>query len=198
MYLMQKRARYHLPLLSFLNVSRPRCRFSHPALVRSMSAATSPKTLQIEALQKYTACDISDALNKLKVPNCGFLPDLRLFTPTPDIINPNAANRVTILPASTVQFVPRDATDLSSYPEPNIPNGQHWVDLTKPDTIVVISQPKGQKCAVLGGIMALRIKVIGAKGVVAYGRVRDLDELRETGLPVSCVCDAFSNLVLSR
>lgn len=50
---------------------------------------------------------------------------------------------------------------------------------------MVMKQPEGQKCAILGGIMALRIKVLNAKGVVVNGRVRDLVELRETGLPVS-------------
>jgi hypothetical protein len=33
--------------------------------------------------------------------------------------------------------------------------------------------------------MALRMKVLNAKGVVVNGRVRDLAELRDTGLPVS-------------
>lgn len=84
-------------------------------------------------------------------------------------------------------FAPRDASEaeLSSYGEGNIPAGKHWVDCTEPGTVVVISQPRGQICAVLGGIMALRMSVLGAKGVVAYGRVRDIEELRETGLPVS-------------
>ena len=49
---------------------------------------------------------------------------------------------------------------------------------------MVMKQPEGQKCAIIGGIMALRMKVLGARGVVANGRVRDLVELRETGLPV--------------
>ena len=70
----------------------------------------------------------------------------------------------------------------------NIPAGNHWVDLTEPETIVVMSQPEGQKCAVLGGIMALRMRVLGAKGVVVNGRVRDVVELGETGLPVSYFC----------
>jgi len=33
--------------------------------------------------------------------------------------------------------------------------------------------------------MASRMSVMGAKGVVAYGRVRDLEELRDSGLDVS-------------
>jgi len=53
-----------------------------------------------------------------------------------------------------------------------------------PGTIVVMSQPEGQTCAVLGGIMALRMKVLGAEGVVVRGRVRDVEELGQTGLAI--------------
>jgi regulator of RNase E activity RraA len=133
---------------------------------------------QIQSLSKYTACDIADALLKLKVPNAGFLPDLKLITPSPA--------SVTIAPASTVVFASKIGGKLSEfYPDVNIPAGKHWVDLTEPETIVVMMQPEGQKCAVLGGIMALRMKVLNAKGVVVSGRVRDVVELGETGLPVS-------------
>jgi regulator of RNase E activity RraA len=52
---------------------------------------------------------------------------------------------------------------------------------------VVISQPSGQTNAVLGGIMAVRMKVLGARGVVVDGRVRDLEELRGVGLSVRWV-----------
>jgi regulator of RNase E activity RraA len=136
---------------------------------------------QIQVLRNYTACDISDALLKLKVPNCGFLPDLNLYTP----LAPSQTSQVLVAPASTVLFAPKSATNLSSYPLANVPAGKHYVDLTKSETIVVISQPKGQICAVLGGIMALRMKVLNAKGVVVHGRVRDVEELASTGLPVS-------------
>jgi regulator of RNase E activity RraA len=143
------------------------------------SAATKE---QLQALEKYTACDIADALLKLKVPNAGFLPDLKLFAPRPSSIK----TEITIAPASTVIFASKTGTNDSNLPEANIPAGKHWVDLTQPETIVVMKQPEGQICAILGGIMALRIKVLNGKGIVLNGRVRDLAELRETGLPV-CV-----------
>lgn len=66
----------------------------------------------------------------------------------------------------------------------NIPANTHWVDLTKPDTFVVMSQPKGQTCAALGGIMASRMKKLGAKGILVGGRVRDLTELKTKHIPV--------------
>lgn len=151
------------------------CRIPHRQ-IRAMATKD-----QLQELRNYTACDISDALLKLKVPNCGFLPDLNLYTPPAASLS----RQILIAPASTVLFAPKTSTDLSLYPEPNIPSGKHYVDLTAPETIVVISQPKGQICAALGGIMALRMKISSARGVVVHGRVRDVEELASSGLPVS-------------
>lgn len=50
---------------------------------------------------------------------------------------------------------------------------------------MVLSQPVGQSGAAMGGIMALRMKVCGAKGAVVGGRIRDLKEMRGLGFPVS-------------
>jgi len=147
----------------------------------AMAIATSgPTADQLQSLKKYTACDIADALLKLKVPNAGFLPDLRLMIPSSDAVKGD----ITVAPASTVIFAPKSGGDVSTYPKANIPFGKHWVDLTEPETIVVMAQPEGQKCAVLGGIMALRMKILNAKGIVVNGRVRDVAELGSTGLPV--------------
>lgn len=144
-------------------------------------AASKLSPGHIKALEKYTACDIADALLKLKVPNAGFLSDMKLVTP------PSSASKegITIAPASTVVMASKTGRDAMPLPEANIPPGYHWVDLTEPDTIVVMQQPEGQKCAILGGIMALRMKVLNARGVIVSGRVRDVVELGSTGLPVS-------------
>ncbi|KAM3075523.1 hypothetical protein ACMFMG_007666 [Clarireedia jacksonii] len=149
--------------------------------VRVMSTSAQNIALeQIETLkQQYTACDIADALLKLKVPGAGFLPDLN-----PIYKSANSSNENVLAPVSTVVFVPKSSTDLAKYPTPNIPEGKHWVDLTVPKSIIVISQPEGQNNAVLGGIVALRAKVLDARGIVVSGRVRDLDELEATGLPI--------------
>jgi regulator of RNase E activity RraA len=145
-------------------------------------ATPSSTASQINALKIYTACDIADALLKLKVPNAGFLDGLSLRTAN---LRTASKNEITIAPASTVLFTSKEAKEASILPPGNIPPGSHYVDLTVPDTIVVLNQPEGQKCAVLGGIMALRMKVLNAEGVVVHGRVRDVEELRSTGLPVS-------------
>lgn len=146
---------------------------------RRMATSRPTKDL-LQKLGKYTACDIADALLKLKVPNAGFLADLKLFTPPAGI----SRSEITIAPASTVLFAPKTGAT-ADYPDANIPSGKHYVDLTQSETIVVMKQPEGQKCAVLGGIMALRMKVLNAKGVVISGRARDVIELESTGLPVS-------------
>lgn len=131
----------------------------------------------VAALKQYTACDVSDALLRLGVPGAGFLPDIE------PCVSSNA--EITIAPAYTVLFAPKGEGLDGSWPEKNIPPHANWSDITEPGTIVVLRQPDGQKNAVCGGIMGLRMKVLGVKGVVAVGRVRDVDELKSTGLPVS-------------
>jgi regulator of RNase E activity RraA len=134
---------------------------------------------------------IADALLKLHVPGAGFLPDLKPA--------PNSIAAKVIAPASTVLFTSRSTPSFPTSsnsgplsllnralaePLPNIPEGASYSDLTKPGTIVVVSQPHGQTCAVMGGIMAVRMKVLGAKGVIVDGRVRDLEAVKELGIPV--------------
>ena len=59
-----------------------------------------------------------------------------------------------------------------------------YADLATPASIVVISQPQDQVCAVVGGIMATRMARLGAKGIVVDGRVRDLGSLGRAGIPI--------------
>lgn len=91
--------------------------------------------------------------------------------------------------ASTVKFIPKDdpVPTESQDEKHGFKAGIHWVDHTNENTIVLLDQPGGQKCAILGGIMASRMKVRGAKGAVVNGRVRDLAELRSLGFPVSTI-----------
>lgn len=149
-------------------------------------------TQSLEKLKEYTACDISDALLKLKVPGAGLVPDVSIVGPAPEASHSEKGpTRVEIAPASTVIFAPKGATkafppsDGYEYPPPNVPSGSHWADLTQPGSFVVIRQPDKHKNAVCGGIMALRIKALQAKGILVWGRVRDVQELKSTGLPVS-------------
>lgn len=151
-------------------------------IYKTAMSALTPQTLRI--LQKYTACDISDCLLKLKVPKAGYLSDLTNYCNAPLSSIADNPRQIIIAPACTVQFVPK-SDNAGDYGQSNIHNGRHWVDLVEKDCIVVESQPSGQTNAVCGGIMALRMKVLGVKGIVVYGRIRDVDELEETELMVS-------------
>lgn len=115
------------------------------------------------------------------MPNAGFLPDLHIRAKSPSW----SFGNITIAPASTVLMVPKDGSGTEGLPKKNVPAESHWVDLTQKGTIVVMQQPKGQICAVLGGIMAQRMGLLNAKGVVVHGRVRDIEQLKESGLVVS-------------
>lgn len=141
-----------------------------------MGLSLSPDT--VSRLQQYTACDISDALVKLKVPGAGFVADLNLYS---HVRGDDVS--VTVAPVSTVLFAVKG--DTPAEPPTNIPGDSHWADLTEPDTVVIIKQPDGQKNAVCGGIMALRMRLRRAQGIVVAGRARDIDELRSIALPVS-------------
>lgn len=90
-------------------------------------------------------------------------------------------------PASTLQLVSKDAHFEQPEEKHVIPNGAHWVDKTEEGSVLVIQQPPMQTCAAIGGIMALRMKVRRVKAAVIGGRVRDVAELRDNGLPVRAV-----------
>ncbi|QDS74695.1 hypothetical protein FKW77_000411 [Venturia effusa] len=160
---------------------------------------------QVEAFSAYSACDVADALLKLGVPGAGFLPDIKAIPTSPSppstiadgTIPTTSPPRKLIARASTALFIAKNS---DSFPEAvpplaaisqslstgfsNIPSGTPYADLTTPDTIFIISQPQGQSCAVVGGIMAQRMVKLGAKGIVVDGRVRDLDTLRGLNVPI--------------
>ncbi|RMY44765.1 hypothetical protein D0865_10344 [Hortaea werneckii] len=142
-----------------------------------------------EISTNYSACDVSDALLKLKIPQAGFLPDIL------PINHNNPSPKPLVAPLSTVLFVPKSPASSSSSTTPaatggetaptliqqesNIPQTKHWTDLPTPGTIALLQQPRGQICAVCGDILATRLKVRGVRGIVADGRVRDIVSLSE-------------------
>ncbi|TWU73075.1 hypothetical protein ED733_003799 [Metarhizium rileyi] len=136
-------------------------------------------TTALARLEQYTACDISDALLKLKVPGAGFIADLTLYSARAG----KDADAPTIAPVSTILFAAKGEEVLTS-PPPNMPKDTHWADATEPGTVVVMQQPPGQTNAICGGIMALRMKVRDVRGIIVAGRVRDVRELQSTNLPI--------------
>ncbi|TDZ47424.1 4-hydroxy-4-methyl-2-oxoglutarate aldolase [Colletotrichum trifolii] len=123
----------------------------------------------LEALRKFTSCDIGDALVKLKHPYGGFLDGIRMFSP-------GAGTRI-FGPAVTVQMV--EVSDTSA---PKL--DRHFVDHNEDGGVMYIQQPKGLRSACWGGLMSTRAKYLGARGVVIDGRMRDVGEHNEMGFPV--------------
>ncbi|TDZ13461.1 4-hydroxy-4-methyl-2-oxoglutarate aldolase [Colletotrichum spinosum] len=123
----------------------------------------------LEALRKFTSCDIGDALVKLKHPYGGFLNGIRMFSP-------GAGTRI-FGPAVTVQMV--EVSDTSA---PKL--DRHFVDHNEDGGVMYIQQPKGLPSACWGGLMSTRAKYLGARGVVIDGRMRDVGEHNEMGFPV--------------
>lgn len=81
-------------------------------------------------------------------------------------------------PALTVKMVL--ASDTSSPSPP-----RHFVDCNESGKVMYVQQPKGLHSACWGGLMSTRAKYLGAAGVVIDGRMRDVNEHRELGFPVS-------------
>ena len=143
------------------------------------------KRAAIDALRKFTPCDVSqtspcdsvhsgqhsfrylrrkkigDALVKLKYPNGGFLDGLKMLSQGPQ--------GQAFGPAITVQMV--EMSDKTS-PTPD----QHFVDYNQDGSIMYIQQPKGLPSACWGGLMSTRAKYLGAQGVIVDGRIRDVSE----------------------
>ncbi|GAB0137095.1 menaquinone methyltransferase [Epichloe bromicola] len=148
-----------------------------------MSTATTLPHATMAKFQQYTACDISDALLKLKVPGAGYLADLVPYSSKPSSSSDDATSPTpTIAPVSTILFAAKGETPAA--PAPNMPKDTHWADVSEPGTFVVMKQAPGQTNAICGGIMALRMKMRRVEGIIVAGRVRDVQELRSTKLPV--------------
>ncbi|KFZ10648.1 hypothetical protein V501_05087, partial [Pseudogymnoascus sp. VKM F-4519 (FW-2642)] len=147
-------------------------------LSSKMTTPIPPSTLT--TLATYTACDISDALLALSLPHGGFIPDL-------SPVSPPASTSPLVGLAATLLYLPLNPPAPASTPSPappsNIPAGSHWTDLIGEDTILIQSGPVSH-AAMLGGILAMRLKYRGVRAVIAHGRVRDVSEIRDVELPV--------------
>lgn len=111
-------------------------------------------------------------------------------------MSPMPGQPTVIAPASTLKMVDK-SSDIEPLPQGDphaIPKDSHWVDEADPQTVLLIEQPRHQTCAAVGGIMASRMKVKNVAGCVVSGRVRDLAELRNSGLPVSQVKSSTEHL----
>jgi regulator of RNase E activity RraA len=56
--------------------------------------------------------------------------------------------------------------------------------MARGETVLVLAQPAGLYNATLGGIMATRMQKLGVEGVLVDGNIRDINHIRDLGLPV--------------
>ncbi|KAI9806783.1 MAG: hypothetical protein M1825_006241 [Sarcosagium campestre] len=132
---------------------------------------------QIEILQQYSACDISDALVKLQpIPNTGgFLCDIDPYAPHAPHSPELTLQPKLIAPAYTLDF---SSPHHDAMIQSDIPQHSHFADETRPGSIVIARRPPGMTSACIGGIVAARMQARGALAIVVSGRVRDVQELR--------------------
>ncbi|OCF31437.1 hypothetical protein I317_07706 [Kwoniella heveanensis CBS 569] len=127
----------------------------------------------VERLKEFAACDVSDALLKLKHPHGGFLADIVMYSP-----QMQSGDTKIVGPAYTVKFVKNNHVNA-----PKPPN--NYIDTVPEGHVVFISGPSSRQVnALYGGLMSLRAKQRGAAGTVIDGRVRDLAEQRSLNYPV--------------
>ncbi|EME79821.1 uncharacterized protein MYCFIDRAFT_212317 [Pseudocercospora fijiensis CIRAD86] len=126
----------------------------------------------VKALERFTSCDVADALIKLKVPHGGFLPGLTMWSPK----RQEGATKI-IGPAYPVKYVRK--TD-DNEPKPQ----GHYLDSVPQGAVVFISAPPKMINACYGGLMSTRAQYAGVAGTVIDGRLRDLQEHRDLEFPV--------------
>lgn len=105
------------------------------------------------------------------MPYGGVLDGIKLWSPEHQSGDTRIAG-----PVYTVKYV------LNSSEEKKVDG--HYIDTVPKDHIVFISSPPVVN-AVYGGLMSTRAKHLGALGTVCDGLIRDLQDHRDLGFPVS-------------
>ena len=118
-----------------------------------------PDSERIAALASYSTCNLADGMQKMYVMDSGIKP----ICPTHKICGP----------AVTVNISIGDNLMLHKA-----------LGLVRPGDILVIDAQGCTTFSACGGIMMLRMKKLGVAGIVVDGSVRDIEDIREIGLPV--------------
>ncbi|KAI1345535.1 RraA-like protein [Xylaria sp. FL0043] len=158
-----------LPL--FRSVPRPFNTAMAESFNRNSIRMADTQDPMVKALQKYTTCDVSDALCKLRYRNGGFLSGLTMWSP----LRQDGDTKI-VGPAYTVKYVPLDD------PAPKHPT--HYIDSVPKGAVVFVSCPPKTPNAVYGGLMSTRAQALGAVGSIIDGRFRDVQEQRELAYPI--------------
>lgn len=121
-----------------------------------------------EKLLEYATCNISDGLNKLYTMDCG----IRQMFPSRKFAGP----AVTVKVRSGDNFMLHKA-----------------ISLVRPGDVLVVETQGCNAYAVCGDLMVSCMDKLGVAGLVVDGTVRDIETLREIGMPVfarGTVCGA--------
>ena len=118
-------------------------------------------------LRKLDVCAVSDALDKLGL--TGVVIGLSPLSSTRRI-----AGRVLTIKLGI------------GAPPPGKPRhiGTTAIEVAKPGDVIVVEQRADSNVGSWGGILSLGAKLRGISGVIAEGRVRDIDEARQHDFPV--------------
>ena len=114
---------------------------------------------RINKLASYSTCNIADGMQKMYTMDSG----IKAVTPTKKICGP----------AVTVRISLGDNLMLHKA-----------LGLVQPGDILVVDAQGCTTFSACGGIMMLRMKKLGVQGIVVDGSVRDIEDIREIGLPV--------------
>jgi len=136
-----------------------------------MASSPGPDAMTNEIsarLAAYDCCTLSDALDRLGLSGC-----------VSGLIADHAGRRI----AGRVRTV-RLATGPAPAGAPVRHLGAAAIDAASPGEIVVVEQPDGIDAGCWGGLLSRAAALKGIAGIVADGVVRDIDEIRELGLPV--------------
>jgi len=86
--------------------------------------------------------------------------------------------------AFTVRFIParEDLDSMALYARDDSLH-RRAIEECPPDSVLVLAAGGDNRAAIMGDMMALRLKVRGVAGVLSDGGYRDIPGIRETGLP---------------
>ena len=126
---------------------------------RYRAEITRPALERINMLTAYSTCNIADGMQKMYTMDSG----IKAVCPTKKICGP----------AVTVRISLGDNLMLHKA-----------LSLVQPGDILVVDAQGCTTFSACGGIMMLRMKKLGVQGIVVDGAVRDIEDIREIGLPV--------------
>lgn len=128
---------------------------------------TDPQGL-LSRIAQLDSCAISDALDKLGAK--GYAHGILPLYPSPRVVG--SVITISLRPAQ------------SEEPPPSRHLGTAAIEIAGPGKVIAIDNAGRPGMAAWGGNLALAAKLKGVNGVVIDGGCRDVDEIRECGLPV--------------